>query len=529
MKKILLLLITIISFSFADMCNQTVRYVGYSGPEHSPDSCPSGSSFLGNVRSGSVWVSKCLMSLTSQVVCGTRDAPLPVVDGKVCFYDTDNNQQCETPPPNGSIDENGNYSCNSGYSLVGQACYENPANGYYDPFGEKQCNEGYFPTGSSNLLNACMNTPYIPENNDGSCPSGWTLSNDGSCFPPTSGDSGSGSTGGDSGSGSTGGDSGSGSTGGDSGSGSTGGDSGSGSTGGDSGSGSTGGDSGSGSTGGDSGSGSTGGDSGSGSTGGGSGTSTGGTGGDTENVDNVSTAAYTCNDGGKSITTSSGLQSCDRTCEDIGLITDENSMCKTSASCPEGQTQAGINYLTNTPICYALSTDPNLKNSETLLAKIVENTSKNQNSNTQLGSINKNIISTNGKLEAVKGGLSAINTNITGVKDNIASTNGLLEGIGTILTDMVTPMSDEKQSELQTKIESKLTTTLNDTFTKYSNVLGFGSSYSNAPDNITVTLFGKVYTLIDFSLLDDYVSIIRTLFLSLAYLYGFMNLLKGGK
>ena len=98
-----------------------------------------------------------------------------------------------------------------------------------------------------------------------------------------------------------------------------------------------------------------------------------------------------------------------------------------------------------------------------------------------------------------------------------------------MIGDMVTPMSDDKQSEMKTGIESKLTGTLNDTFTKYSNVLGFGSGYASAPDNITVTLFNKEYTLLHFSFLDDHVSIIRSIFLSLAYLFGFMIFLRGGK
>ena len=143
---------------------------------------------------------------------------------------------------------------------------------------------------------------------------------------------------------------------------------------------------------------------------------------------------------------------------------------------------------------------------------------------------------TNAKLESVKGGLALINTNITTantnlttLNDSVTGTNGLLEGVATMIANMVTPMTADKESEIKTGIEGQLSSTLDDTFTKYSNVLGFGSGYGSAPDNITVTLFNKKYTLLDFSFLDDYVSIIRSIFLSLAYLFGFMIFLRGGK
>lgn len=104
--------------------------------------------------------------------------------------------------------------------------------------------------------------------------------------------------------------------------------------------------------------------------------------------------------------------------------------------------------------------------------------------------------------------------------------------LGTI-TDFVksltTPSTDEDKNSYSNQINSKVTNTLSSTFSKYSNVLGFGSSYASAPDNITLTLFEHEYTLIDFSILNPYVDVIRSLFLTLAYLYGFMNLLRSSR
>lgn len=101
--------------------------------------------------------------------------------------------------------------------------------------------------------------------------------------------------------------------------------------------------------------------------------------------------------------------------------------------------------------------------------------------------------------------------------------------LGTI-TDFVktltTPVSGDDKSSYSNQINSNVNSSLGSTLSKYSNVLGFGSTYANRPENITMTIFNQQYTLIDFSILDPYVSIIRSLFLTLAFLYGFMNLIR---
>ena len=96
-------------------------------------------------------------------------------------------------------------------------------------------------------------------------------------------------------------------------------------------------------------------------------------------------------------------------------------------------------------------------------------------------------------------------------------------------SSVVDSKSSISQSPHGTKLtftfcSSTISSSLSDSFLKYSNVLGFGSSYGGMPSNITVNLMGVTYTILDFSVLDDYIDIIRSIFLTLAYLYGFMNL-----
>ena len=133
------------------------------------------------------------------------------------------------------------------------------------------------------------------------------------------------------------------------------------------------------------------------------------------------------------------------------------------------------------------------------------------------------------------GDLSALGQGLTNIdntlKNGLQNENGkpYLESINKNINDSFTPVSSEDYNSALSNINNSISSSLNTSFSKYSNVLGFGSNYGNKPVSITVSLMGKTYTLLDFSFLDNYVSIIRSLFLSLAYLYGFMNLLRGGK
>lgn len=131
--------------------------------------------------------------------------------------------------------------------------------------------------------------------------------------------------------------------------------------------------------------------------------------------------------------------------------------------------------------------------------------------------------------------LSGIGTGLTNIdntlKSNLQDNEGkpFLKSISDNLSNMFKPLSADEYGNAQSDINSSISSSLNDSFSKYSNVLGFGSNYGTAPSNITVNLMGQTYTLLNFSVLDNYVYIIRSLFLSLAYLYGFMNLIRGNK
>lgn len=64
-------------------------------------------------------------------------------------------------------------------------------------------------------------------------------------------------------------------------------------------------------------------------------------------------------------------------------------------------------------------------------------------------------------------------------------------------------------------------------FSNYSNLLNSG--YCSAPSNITVSLMGDTYTLLDFSVINPYVPIVRAIFISLASLLGLLFFLRGSR
>lgn len=164
-----------------------------------------------------------------------------------------------------------------------------------------------------------------------------------------------------------------------------------------------------------------------------------------------------------------------------------------------------------------------LENQINGLGTTLENIENNQGEGTGTGSGTGT-----GDLAALGQGLTNIDNTL---KNGLQNENGksYLESINKNINDSFTPVSSEDYNSAQSSINNTISSSLNTSFSKYSNVLGFGSNYGNKPINITVSLMGKTYTLLDFSFLDNYVSLIRSLFLSLAYLYGFMNLLRGGK
>lgn len=223
-------------------------------------------------------------------------------------------------------------------------------------------------------------------------------------------------------------------------------------------------------------------------------------------------------------------------CQDSSLTLQEKMLCEMNAGMKK------------------LNSESNTENSLNQLAKDIKDST-----NTNATAINTNIKETNKKLDSVKALnenqlaeqkktndklislengvdgtnllLGASNTKIEQIRDNLQDEEGTsyLSKISEFFSALTTPTSDEDKNFYSSQINDKVSSTLSNAFSKYSNVLGFGSTYANRPENITITLFNQEYTLLDFSVFDAYVSIIRSLFLTLAYMYGFMNLIKGSK
>ena len=70
-------------------------------------------------------------------------------------------------------------------------------------------------------------------------------------------------------------------------------------------------------------------------------------------------------------------------------------------------------------------------------------------------------------------------------------------------------------------------TTLTSSFSKYSNIFGFGG-YGVAPAPISFTMFDKNYVVFDISTIgEDNITLIRNTFLLFAYLFGFILVFRG--
>ncbi len=92
--------------------------------------------------------------------------------------------------------------------------------------------------------------------------------------------------------------------------------------------------------------------------------------------------------------------------------------------------------------------------------------------------------------------------------------------------DSITDAIENADKIEDLNINSEAQTLLDGVVSKYQNSLGFSTSYGSRPQNITVDLYDKQYTIIDFSVLDNHISVIRNLFLTIAYISGFIMLLR---
>lgn len=260
---------------------------------------------------------------------------------------------------------------------------------------------------------------------------------------------------------------------------------------------------------------------------GGSGTSGGsGSNGNTTNEDNTSSNNDTPVDDTPAA----------NSCQDSTLTLQEKMLCEMNAGMKklnsESNTQNSLNNLlkdlNNTSNTNSTAINTNVKETNKKLDAV-----KSLNEN-QLNE-QKKINSTLNKLENGQDGsnllLSSANTKLEQIRDNLqdAEGNSYFSKISSFIDTLTTATSDEDKNSYGTQINTKVSSTLDGTFSKYSNILGFGSNYGNRPENISIVLFNQEYTLIDFSLLDPYINLIRTLFLSLAYMYGFMNLIRSSR
>lgn len=305
-----------------------------------------------------------------------------------------------------------------------------------------------------------------------------------------------------------------------------------------------------------------------------------------------------CPDGGYNL-----LGSCDRSCEDIGLITvdvptDElgainAKQCVSEIDCDSYKTNCiekcgnisnVKNFTCNSELGSSACScnDDNLDDNVTDPDDIDENSTESEISNSLLKEIkdetqtqtahieemssllyqsNENDLTRETQLNSIDGKLSDIDNSINGLNDGINNINGnledlkvgqdegngWLEDIWNKLVDIYTFYTDLQEEVLtgaitaenklnddlanaetvdDLDINNKVQTYLDSIVSRYTNALGFSTSYGSRPSNITVELFDKQYTVVDFSVLDEHISVIRALFLSIAYLSGFMMLLR---
>lgn len=220
-------------------------------------------------------------------------------------------------------------------------------------------------------------------------------------------------------------------------------------------------------------------------------------------------------------------------CNDSNLTLQEKMMCQINQGIKNlNGDSTNSNSLNN--LMKDINADNN-KNFEAINKSIKDSgtyvSAKIDTTNQLLTTQNKTLDSLATKQNTTNTLLGATNNGLTDINNNLEDTEGksYLQTLTEKFTDLTSPITDDEKSTYSSQVNSKISNTLNDTFSTYSNILGLGSNYAPAPANITVTLFGIEFVLINFSLLDSYVSVIRSLFLTLAYIYGLLFFLRGAK
>ncbi|MCT7610385.1 hypothetical protein N5U14_05965 [Aliarcobacter butzleri] len=158
----------------------------------------------------------------------------------------------------------------------------------------------------------------------------------------------------------------------------------------------------------------------------------------------------------------------------------------------------------------------NLENGMNGLGTKIDNLA-NGNGN---GSENGNGVGNGEVLDALNNGLGKIDDTLN--KGLIDETDKpYLKSIDEILKGQSNNPDDV--SELNSMVGSEL----GFVFSNYSNI--FSSGFCSAPSDINVSLMGRTYTLVDFSVLNNYVGLIRGIFISLASLLGLLIFLRGSR
>ncbi|MDN5109783.1 hypothetical protein PJV99_06515 [Aliarcobacter butzleri] len=158
----------------------------------------------------------------------------------------------------------------------------------------------------------------------------------------------------------------------------------------------------------------------------------------------------------------------------------------------------------------------NLENGMNGLGAKIDNLA-NGNGN---GSENGNGVGNGEVLDALNNGLGKIDDTLN--KGLIDETDKpYLKSIDEILKGQSNNPDDV--SELNSMVGSEL----GFVFSNYSNI--FNSGFCSAPSDINVSLMGRTYTLVDFSVLNNYVGLIRGIFISLASLLGLLIFLRGSR
>lgn len=149
---------------------------------------------------------------------------------------------------------------------------------------------------------------------------------------------------------------------------------------------------------------------------------------------------------------------------------------------------------------------------------------------TSLDDLNDKTEEGNGFLEDIYGAMSDYLTwyfaNDALVADEISSSD-----INTKMSDLSDSISDVEEGTYdftEINFEAGQGGFISTAFSKYSDLLGLSTSYGSKPSNMTMSIFGSTYTILNFSLLDPFISILRNLFLSLAYFSGFMIFVRKG-